>query len=44
MFWTVAAKLPFLLPFLLSTMKNSPKESKEKGLAQAKKDDACTGL
>ncbi|MDP1811041.1 MAG: alpha/beta hydrolase [Sediminibacterium sp.] len=37
LFWTVAAKWPFLLPFLLGTMKSSPKESKEKGLAQAKK-------
>ncbi len=37
MFWTVAAKLPFLLPLLLGTMQSSPKESKEKGLAQAKK-------
>lgn len=37
MFWIVAEKLPFLLPFLLGTMKNSPKESKEKGFAQAKK-------
>ena len=36
-FWTVAAKLPFLLPFLLGTMQSSPKASKEKGLAQAKK-------
>lgn len=37
MFWMVAAKLPFLLPFLLGTMKSSPKASKEKGLTQAKK-------
>ena len=37
MFWTVAAKLPFLLPFLLGTMKSSPKESKQKGFAKAKK-------
>ena len=36
-FWTVTAKLPFLLPFLLGTMQSSPKASKEKGLAQAKK-------
>lgn len=37
LFWTVVAKLPFLLPFLLGTMKSSPKASKEKGLAQAKR-------
>ena len=37
MFWTVAAKLPFLLPFLLGTMRSSPKESKEDGFAQAKR-------
>ncbi len=37
MFWTIAAKFPFLLPFLLSTMKSSPKESRKKIFAQAKK-------
>jgi len=37
LFWTVAARLPFLLPFLLGTMKSNPKESREKAMAKAKK-------
>lgn len=36
-FWFVAEKLPFLLPFLLGTMKSSPKESKGKVFAKAKR-------
>jgi len=37
LFWTVASKFPFLLPFLLGSMKSNPKESKEKAMAKAKK-------
>lgn len=36
-FWMIASRLPFLLPFILGTMKSSGKESREKSLAQFKK-------
>jgi pimeloyl-ACP methyl ester carboxylesterase len=36
-FWIVAEKLPFLLPFLLGTMKSFSKDSKGKRLALANK-------
>jgi pimeloyl-ACP methyl ester carboxylesterase len=37
MFWTIAAKLQFLLPFILSTMKSSAEESRQKVFTKAKK-------
>jgi pimeloyl-ACP methyl ester carboxylesterase len=37
MFWILADNFPFLIPFLLNTMKGKPDEPREKSLAQAKK-------
>lgn len=37
LFWITTAKLPFLLPLLLRSIKSSPNEPKEKALTQAQK-------
>lgn len=37
LFWIVTAKLPFLLPILLSAMKSSPTEPREKRLKRAQR-------